>query len=575
MAATLEPAPAALSPTLSPREKESGAAPTGRLTLALLGAILLLALGLRLWGLSWGLPWAFHPDEIFYVDQAEDIVRFGDLNPKYFKNPSALTYLIAGELVAARALGLGGPGLPYLLARLDSALIGTASVGLVFALGARLFDRRIGLLAALFLALSFLHVRDSHYGVNDVPGTGLLLASLYCCARILQGGSARWYLLAGFLGGLATSTKYNMGFFFVPIVVAHVFALRDSGAGGGGDGMSPVSPHPPISPSPHLPLILAGLASLVAYLLGTPYTLLDFGRFQRDFLTQYHFGDNRWLGQPLEPVPLLYLTSLLQGFGALPLGLALIGLGLALRRRRAAALLLVAFPIVYLAFLMRKELFFPRFTMPLLPSLALLAAYGLVGLASMVSTARVRAAVLAAVLVAALLQPASNVLRHNLIISRADTRVLANEWVQANLPPGSRLKIEDYSLRDLSTQSRTYTPNTADLKIERMEGSPEAEQARAFYDKNVQYVVTSSFAYERYLLEPPTPGQRETGERYRRLHRSLENRAELIARFSPGWGNGEVPYRLDDVLTPFWSLEEYERPGPTIRIYSLAPLANP
>jgi hypothetical protein len=155
-----------------------------------------------------------------------------------------------------------------------------------------------------------------------------------------------------------------------------------------------------------------------------------------------------------------------------------------------------------------------------------------------------------------------------------DTRVLANEWVQANLPPGSRLKIEDYSLRDSSTQSRTYTPNTAQLRIERFEGSPEADSARYFAERNVQFVVTSSFAYDRYLMHPPLATQQEAALRYERLHRSLDQRAELVGQFSPGRDGQVLPFRLEDMMTPFWSLEQYERPGPTIRIYSLAPLVG-
>src|ERR1041385_5779053 len=122
--------PARESPSL-PRPLPTVAG-TGRLAAAL-ASVLVLALGLRLWGLDWGLPWAFHPDEINYVDHAQDILTSGSLNPHYFENPSLLTYLIALELVVPRALGpLAGPlrfylpGSAYLLARLDSALLGTA-----------------------------------------------------------------------------------------------------------------------------------------------------------------------------------------------------------------------------------------------------------------------------------------------------------------------------------------------------------------------------------------------------------------------------------------------------------------
>ena len=124
---------------------------------------------------------------------------------------------------------------------------------------------------------------------------------------------------------------------------------------------------------------------------------------------------------------------------------------------------------------------------------------------------------LACLLVGTLAQPLVLDVLHDRTIARADTRVVANEWIQANLPAGSRLKIEDYSLRDLSTQARTYTPNTADLKIERFEGSPEAEQARAFADRNVQFVVTSSFNFERYLLDPSQPSQQDSAQRYQRI----------------------------------------------------------
>jgi hypothetical protein len=538
-----------------------------RSRLCLLGATLALALVLRLWGLGWGLPWAFHPDEIFYVDQAQDMLRFGDPNPKYFKNPSLLTYLIAGELLLARALGQlagplapGAPGATYLLARLDSALLGTAGVALLYATGTALGGRRVGLVAAALLAVAFLHVRDSHYGVNDVPASTLLILSLYFDVRLLRNPSPGWYLLASLAGGFATSTKYNMGLFFVPLLAAHLLATRGMG---------------PSGPRSLTMLALAAAAGLGGYLLGTPYTVLDIERFSGDFLTQYQFGNQRWLGQPPDPVPLLYLTTLLQGFGAVPLGLALLGAALGWHTRRAETLLLLAFPAAYLLFLLPKALFFPRFALPLLPFLALLAAFGVADLAGRLggSAARQQSA-LAGLLALAAVQSLANDLLHNRLLLHADTRILANEWVQASLPRGSHLKVEDYSLRDLSTQARTYTPNTAELHIERFEGSPEADSARYFAERNVQYVVTSSFAYDRYLLDPPSPSQRESSLRYQRLHRSLEQRAELVARFSPGVGGQEVPYSLDNSLTPFWMLERYERPGPTIRIYSRAPLAG-
>jgi dolichyl-phosphate-mannose-protein mannosyltransferase len=526
---------------------------------ALVGGLLALGLGLRLWGLDWGLPWAFHPDEINYVDHAQDIITSGSLNPNYFENPSLLTYLVALELVVARALGpLAGPlrfDLPasaYLLARLDSALLGTASLALVLAIGRALFGRVVGLVAALLLAVAFLHVRDSHYGVNDVPSTALLLLSVWYSLRLWRQPRLRWYLLAGLAGGLATSTKYNMGFFFVPLLVAHLLGGRRLSRGG------------------LLGLAAAALAGLAGYLLGTPYTLLDFAKFRTDFLTQLGYGNNRWLGQGDEPVPLLYLTSLLQGFGALALALALAALiwGLLVPERRAGVLLVAAFPLAYLAFMLPKALFFPRFALPLLPFLALLAALALVELASRLpAPALGRAALGTALLLATAGQSLGNDLRHNWLLGQTDSRIQANQWVQANLPPGSRLKVESYSLLDRSAENRTYTPNLAGLKIELFLSAPADDQYGQFLDKDVQYFVTSSFAFERFLGDAPV--RQDSARRFQRFHRELEQRAQLVATFGPGPGGGEVPYREEDKMTPFWGLEQYVRPGPTLRVYAL------
>jgi hypothetical protein len=110
------------------------------------------------------------------------------------------------------------------------------------------------------------------------------------------------------------------------------------------------------------------------------------------------------------------------------------------------------------------------------------------------------------------------------------------------------------------------------LDIDNFDGRPEFDEADDYADRKVRYFVTSSYAYERLLGNPPLRSQRESGLRYLHLHRSLAKNAELLATFSPGYGGREVPYSQDEIFTPFWNLDQYDRPGPTIRIYSLDPL---
>ncbi len=518
-------------------------------TAVLVGAILALALGLRLWGLSWGLPWAFHFDEaVNYVQRAERMVRSGDLDPRYFQNPSLFTYLIAGELALSRRIGpLSGPfsarevGSANLWARLDSALMGTASVAVLFALGGELYGRGVGLFGALLLAASFLHVRDSHYGTNDVPSIALLLLSLYFQARLIRRPGRSWYVLAGLAGGLATSTKYSMGFFFVSLLVAHWLRKRPSGCRAWDDAGL---------------VALAGLSGLAGYLIGTPYTVLDFARFWPGFLNQYHLGDQAWYGQSPEPIALLYLTTLLHGLGALPLALGLVGLGLAWRARPAQTVFLLAFPVVYLSFLMPKPLFFARFTLPLVPVLCLLAALTAVKIAGKVRAAW-RPGIVAALAAALVAQSIANDLAHSRLLLQTDTRVLASQWVQNNLPRGSRVWVEDWAVYDVS--GRSYTPRAAELRLQRFEDAVGIEDARYFTARDAQYVVTSSF--------PEESLPQEWG--LQRAHHVLAEQAKLAARFGPGLGGRDVPFSVENMNTPFWSLQQYERPGPTVEVYWL------
>ena len=57
----------------------------------------------------------------------------------------------------------------WLIARVVCAALGTLSVWLLYLAGARLFDRRTGLLAAAVLAVAFLPVFYSKLALNDVP----------------------------------------------------------------------------------------------------------------------------------------------------------------------------------------------------------------------------------------------------------------------------------------------------------------------------------------------------------------------------------------------------------------------
>src|SRR2546428_606111 len=147
---------------------------------------MIIGAALRLWGLQFGLPHPFaRPDEEVVVDLALGVLK--DPNPRFFDWGTLFTYVTAAVYAAVFTLErvTGGPitdagvartafePLLILIPRALSAAAGIGTIAVLFAVARELFSRRAALLAALFLAVAFLHVRDSHFGVADVPMTFL------------------------------------------------------------------------------------------------------------------------------------------------------------------------------------------------------------------------------------------------------------------------------------------------------------------------------------------------------------------------------------------------------------------
>src|SRR5262249_48939541 len=126
-------------------------------------------------------------------------------------------------------------------------------------------------------------------------------------------------------------------------------------------------------------LALAGLLAVGAFILANPYSVLDFSVF-RDGLSQQASNAGG-----AEPVKLgttrgggvaYYLWTFTWGIGWAPTLAAFGGAILLLVRRRwAMALVLLPAPIVFVLFMGTQQRYFGRWLMPILPIVAILAAW--------------------------------------------------------------------------------------------------------------------------------------------------------------------------------------------------------
>jgi hypothetical protein len=594
-----------------------------------LALILAGGLALRLWGVRQGLPYAFNADEAdHFVPPA--VAMFGhDLNPHYFANPPAFTYVLHYLFAIAYGGGAGGvrrvfelhPSELYTLARVAAAVLGVLALWLLYLTGARLLGRAAGLLAAAIEAVAFLAVFYSHLALNDVPTLAPLTLSLLGSAGVLCKGRKRDYALAGIGLGLACATKYTAGIALVPLLAASLARLLGAGSGGEGEGGERASGLPRIDrgamPRVVLGLALAALLAFAAFFAANPFWLLDYRAFHAELAHQSSLSAEAQgkLGAPKRGGFVYYLWSLSWGLGWLP---ALAALGGALtiwRRRPALGWLLVPAPVLFLVFMGLQGRYFGRWLMPILPLLCLLAAFFALQLATWIGALARRAAsrrgppdfvlpdakrpgaplaAVAAALLAALLlaQGVIYSVHSGLVLARADTRNLTREWMLAHVPARTRIVAEPISPDSWAREHPGAVPPSRNrgvwLKypdlLDRLSPSDPsgpllARGGRVVASEN--YVRTLSPAlledYERHGYCYVISGSTQSGRAFAdpravplaiAYYRALRQRGEVVFRSSPyAAGAGPVPFGFD------WSFDyyplAYERPGPAVTIYRL------
>lgn len=551
----------------------------------LLAAIFLVALVLRVWGLAFGLPYAFHFDEHWHMKIAYTLdpemsifPNFGVLQIATVAAHQLLTWIEplvrrfadSPELIAT----LDSPEMRYHLAgRWMSALTGAATAPLVYGIGRRVWDRRVGLLAAAFMAVSFIHVRTSHFAVQDALVTFLVVSALAFTVRIRPRGPLAPYLGAGLFAGLATATKLIAWPVFVMLGAWHLFADPPAAGGAGRE----------------LGRRLLDWRVWLGGVLGVATTIVCLPQLYLTWEATIAFwrmtaaagaggGFDRFALDP-GTRPGIYLEGLLWGSGLALTVLGAAGAAVAVARfRDRRPLLLLVFPLLYLAFLLKPGYFaVPRYMILVQPFLMLFAASALVALCARVPRPRWRAAVTAAAALAALAQPLAASVKFDSLLAGEDTRILAKRWIEENLPEGTVIVREGerwspplQSPKEAQPFSaRTYRVFVKDLyglaELSNMMG-----QFRGFATLDdyrgagVQYLVANEVNQGMRLLDPGQDAEK------RAFYETLAREAELVAEFSPyAPGAGPIPFRNPHMYAPATHLGRLERNGPLIRIYRL------
>jgi hypothetical protein len=275
--------------------------------------------------------------------------------------------------------------------------------------------------------------------------------------------------------------------------------------------------------------------------------------------------------------------SLWYGLGAPQLLAGVAGLALYTVRRPRAGAVLLAFPIAYSVLIARDRLVFARYAIPLLPFLCIGAAMFVTAMAERLAPSRptARAILLGLAALATIAPSAASVVRFDRLLTRTDTRVLTQDWIEANVSPadGLYLAADKWAAPQLPlSQAAIFHryPGKDEAPRRRVLLRQAEGRARPGYDdwalEGTRFVRNGVATDElpRFILVPRSALVAYSGvsDELARLVADRYVRQQYF-RYN-GWGHGQLFDQQDAFYLPFAGLDGVERPGPNFLLFALS-----
>jgi len=385
--------------------------------------IVLLAFVLRIWGVTFGIGFAyFHTDEPVYARYAKTLLPSfrEDIKPRHdFPSPYFYTLAVATKvgLLANDQFHFIETSqevrdkLPIIAGRLVSILASTGTVLLIYLIGKHIIGTHFGLIAASFLAVTFLDIQIAHYLKHDPFCQFFGWLAILLSLRYYKTAKLRFLWLAALAIFISASTKeYGYAFVF-PLITATLLRQRRKS----------------------WKKCLGPLLSLTFSLATLGYYLLFVQRYfevasvATPLKTQVCSSNADGI-----PTPIWWLTYLASVGLFYPQFLTTLGGGVLLLKKKITVELLIILSLAatYTPYLLLQRHHYDRWFTPLTPVAALLS--GLF-FRHLWQNSRRRLALFLVTLAIG-----TSLIRGGLLdyyTSRPDTRQQAVPWIASNLPP--------------------------------------------------------------------------------------------------------------------------------------------
>jgi len=317
----------------------------------------------------------------YYPDEEAVLASLGrmnpqklDFNPHFFIYGGLYIYSVGISLKIASIFNLLtiSPDISYyflhpeemgkffIAGRLVGALMGVLAVYIIYLLGSLLYNRNVGLVSALFLALCPAAVIFSHYIKPYVFDLPFLLLAFYYAVKILDSDKYSNYILSGIFTGIASGILVIFGYVFLAIIIAHLIKR--------------VGQHQRMATIFSIfekRIFLSGIALIVSYLAVNPYLLFSIDEIIYMFKyvpSCFHYS------LTFEHCFYFFKAGLAGGFGWPLLMVITAGLLYSLYKREKRDILLLSFIFPGYLYISATAYHYIHYGMWLLPFLILLGA---------------------------------------------------------------------------------------------------------------------------------------------------------------------------------------------------------
>ncbi|MFH0948021.1 MAG: phospholipid carrier-dependent glycosyltransferase [Elusimicrobiota bacterium] len=332
-----------------------------------------------------------------------------------------------------------------LIGRLLTVAFSIGTIYLTYLLAKKLFDKKTGLLSALFLSLIWQHIISSHYATTDITAAFFTLLAVYFVWNVSTKTDLKSYLLAGFSCGLSIAAKYYGGIIFLAIIL---FGWKNKKY-----------------------ILFSFFAMILGFFVGCPYAFIDSASFFEKFIDRFNLivgGEKSELFHGF----LSYFDILIRGLGHFLIITSVLGIVFLIINRIKQNIFLLVITLTLIIFFGSWKGLYGHYILALYPFFAIISASFIkktfVTTKSKTFTTectevtekefRIKTpcfpcspwqrfynfpyrnkVAFVVVIMIFLITTLPRIIKTDVLLSQKDTRIIAREWVLKNIPEKSKI----------------------------------------------------------------------------------------------------------------------------------------